>query len=231
MNRTPVEPPAMSISRITAMSDGVFSIAITLLVFNIKVPDLKPHDVPAGLPAAVRALWPYLVSYVLSFIMIGVYWVGHHNIYHHIVRSNRLLLWLNLLFLMCVAFLPFAAALLGRYPQAQTALIVYGSTLICTGLALELLWRYATARGRMIRGELNAGLVRQASVKILTIPAVSVLSIALSWASPAASLALYLLVPLLYVMPNRLDGYWTRPAPQESNVSVGVKTGANRPMP
>jgi len=190
------------------MSDGVFAIAITLLVFNIKVPDLPRDAAARELPRAVYALWPSLLSYVLSFMMIGVYWVAHHNIFHLVRRSNRLLLWANLLFLMCVAFVPFPAALLGRYPDQRVATIIYGATLIATGLSLELLWWYVASGGRMLAAPLHRRVIGQAAFKILTIPVISVASIGLSFASARASVTLYLLVPLLYVVPDRLDRHW-----------------------
>jgi uncharacterized membrane protein len=198
----------MSISRITAMSDGVFAIAITLLVFNIKLPELPADHVRHDLPPIVKGLGPYLLSYVLSFAMIGVYWVGHHNIFHHIRRSNRVLLWLNLLFLMCVAFLPYPAALLGRYPHERIPLIVYGLTLICTGLSLQLLWWYAAVWAKLIPAKPSRFLIRQASFKILAVPAISLLSIGISFINPMASVWIYLMVPLIYVLPNRLDRQW-----------------------
>ena len=205
----------MSIARMVSISDGVFSIAITLLVFNIRVPDVGQADRSHQLWRALLGMFPALVSYVLSFAMIGVYWVGHHNIFHHIRRSNRILLWLNLLFLMCVAFVPFPAAMLGRYPRERTVLIIYGATLVATGVALQLIWWYSRTH-RMITAELNRYMVRQASLKILTIPALCLISIALSFYGPRASLALYILVPFFYVLPTRLDLHWMRYADKEA---------------
>lgn len=207
---------APSIARINALSDGVFSIAITLLVFNIKVPDLPGDAAGRELPRVLYALWPPLLSYVLSFMMIGIYWVAHHSIFHLIRCSNRLLLWANLLFLLCVAFVPFPAALLGRYPGERVAAIIYGATLIATGLSLQLLWWYASAGGRMLARPLPRGVIRQASVKILSIPVLALASIGLSFVSARLSLALYLLVPLPHILPHRLDRQWAAAPPSAS---------------
>ena len=104
----------LSTHRIEAFSDGVFAIAITLLVLNLQVPEIATVS---ELASKLGALWPKLVSYVLSFMVVGIYWVAHHNTFHYIKRSDRNLLWLNILMMLFVVFIPFPAALLGQYPQ------------------------------------------------------------------------------------------------------------------
>jgi uncharacterized membrane protein len=79
----------------------------------------------------------------LSFVIVGIYWVAHHNSFHYIKRSDRTLLWLNLLLLLCIVFIPFPTALVGQYPEQQISVVIYGGTLVITGLVLQLLWWYA----------------------------------------------------------------------------------------
>lgn len=110
----------LSIQRLTALSDGIFAVAMTLLVFNIRLPEQKA-DISVD---QVIALWPKLLSYALSFVVLGMYWISHHNIVNLIRRSNRVFLWLNLLFLMCIAFLPFASATLGEHGQQRLVINV-----------------------------------------------------------------------------------------------------------
>ncbi len=114
----------LTTGRITAFSDGVFSIAITLLVLNLCVP-----TVPGELLDQLGKQWPSLLSYILSFVIVGIYWVAHHNMFHYIKRSDRPFLWINILLLMCVAFIPFPAGLLGQFSfigqsDAQPAVVV-----------------------------------------------------------------------------------------------------------
>ncbi len=80
------------------------------------------------------ALWPKLLSYALSFVIVGIYWVAHHNTFHYIKRSDRNLLWLNILLMMCIVFIPFPTALLGQYPEQRVSVIIYAGTLVITGL-------------------------------------------------------------------------------------------------
>src|SRR5919112_4970826 len=135
--------------RIEAFSDGVFAIAITLLVIEIGV----PHVEGTTLLGALVEQWPSYLGYVISFLQIGVIWANHHNRFRFIVRSDHILLFLNILFLMCVAFIPFPTALLADYmagtdEHRTTAVAVYSGTLAVTAVFFTLLWLYATVNRR-----------------------------------------------------------------------------------
>ncbi len=153
MNQSPKTPSSagtggLSKGRIEAFSDGVFAIVITLLVFNIKVPEL-PRGAPAAeLRHALLELWPKFLSYVISVVVVGIYWVAHHAAFHCVKHSDRIFLWINILFLAFVAVIPFSAALLGQYHRYQIAIVFYGANMIAAGLSLYLLWWYATSKHR-----------------------------------------------------------------------------------
>ncbi len=117
-------------TRIEAFSDGVFAVAITLLVLNLQVPQLAASVVSRELLPKLFELWPKLLIYVLSFVIVGIYWVAHHNTFNYIKRSDRFLLWLNLLLLLCIVFIPFPTALIGQYPEQQISVVIYGGTLV-----------------------------------------------------------------------------------------------------
>ena len=195
--------------RIEALTDGVFSIAMTLLVFGIKIPDLSGPNISARLPHELASLKPELFAYGLSFIMLGIYWVGHHNQFHYIRRSDRVLLWLNLAFLMCLTFIPFSTAILGRYPGERLSIIVYAGNLIVVGLLLYAIWWYATGGLRLVDHDIEPRLVAKAKTRILVAPCVFCLSIPLSFWSVRLSLILFLLVPILYILPGRIDVHWS----------------------
>ena len=99
--------------RIETLADGVFAIAMTLLAFNLQPPGISIRD-NRDLQAALLAMLPSLQTYVLSFLVIGIYWISHHFQFHYVRRANRTLLWINIFFLMAVATLPFSTAVLGR---------------------------------------------------------------------------------------------------------------------
>jgi len=101
--------------RIVNLSDGIFAIAITLLVLDIRVPTIPENLVASELPGELLSLWPRYLGYFLSFVSISVFWMIHHAIFRPIRAYDRTLLYLNFLFLMVVAFVPFPTALLGEY--------------------------------------------------------------------------------------------------------------------
>ncbi len=199
---------SLSKHRIEALSDGVFSIAMTLLVLDLHVP--TPADVASagGLARALAGFWPKFLTYGISFGLLGVYWVGHHVTFHFIKRTDRTLLWINILFLMCIAFIPFSTALLSQYRNEQSALAVYGGSLIVTGLSLYAHWTYATRGNRLVDHDLPPGVVADGTRRILVAPAVYLVSIAVSFASPTVSLMAFVLVPILYVFQGQIERCW-----------------------
>lgn len=201
------ESAGLTKSRIEALTDGVFAIAMTLLILEIKVPMLE-HSQVHELPSKLLAQWPKYVSYVISFIMLGIYWIGHHNQFHLIRRSDRRLLWINILFLMTISFVPFSTALLGEYAGQQIAAVIYGANLVVVGLLLYWHWHYATYNARLVNVDIDPQVVSMVSRRILFGPAAFLLAIGVSFASVAASLAIYLLTPLIYVLPGKIDRQW-----------------------
>ena len=206
-----MESPALSTTRIAAFSDSVFAFAATLLVLNIKVPDVLPSQL-TELPRQVLQLWPQLLSYMMSFVIVGIYWVAHHVMFHHIKRSDRVLLWLNISFLMCIAFLPFPTALISRYGAVQTAVVVYAATLVITGVLLELLWWYATRAHYLVDKDLPERVIRLGTIKTIVAPCAYAFSIAVSFLNPKLCVILFVAVPAFYILPSRLDRYLLKSA-------------------
>ena len=195
----------LTTTRVESLSDGVFAIVLTLMVFQIRVPDVSPEQ-----------LWPRLLhqapefySYAISFILVGIYWVAHHNMYHLVKRSTRPLLWMNLLFLMFVGFVPYTVALVGRYADIQRVMIIYGVHLMIISGLLYLQWWYVTRKKNLLVGPLNPEFVRSVDFKILTAPAVCVLAILTSFIWVRGSYLLYLLTIVMYLLPTRMDKFWT----------------------
>ena len=195
---------AMSPARVAALCDGVFAIAMTILVLNITIP--TPAKVsPPELPAALRHLAPQVLVYVISFINLGVLWVGQHNQYHFITRTDRWFLWINIGYLLLISCIPLSTALLGYYPLERLALAVYGANLLVATLVLGLHWQYATAGGRLVDPRLAPSVVRLAHRRILGSAAAFAMALLLSLLVPVAGLALYLVVPFVNVLPFALD--------------------------
>jgi len=136
-------------TRMETFSDGVFAIAATLLVLEISVDTAHTHD----LGSALLHLWPSYLAYVTSFITIGIIWMNHHTCVETMVRVDRTFLFLNLLLLMTVSFLPFPTRLVADYlqrPGEQAAVYAYAATFVVMAIVYNLWWRYASTGRRLI---------------------------------------------------------------------------------
>jgi uncharacterized membrane protein len=192
--------------RIEAFSDGVFAIAITLLVIEIGVPHVG--DAGTTLFGALIEQWPSYLGYdAISFLQIGVIWANHHNRFRFIARSDHLLLFLNILFLMCVAFIPFPTAVLAEYLQGTDAErtmagAVYAGTLAVTANFFTLLWLYAAAGYRLVDRNLDRALLRAMTRRYVFGMVAYLLAFALAFVNVAASLVLIVILALLFDLPE-----------------------------
>ncbi|MCA1707838.1 MAG: DUF1211 domain-containing protein [Actinobacteria bacterium] len=144
----PLPAAAESTSRIAGFSDGVFAVAITLLVFGLQVPHLEDPSSADELASALGDLMPQITAYAQTFLIIGALWVGHRRAFRHIARDDERLAWVNLIFLMAVSFMPFPATLAGRYPENRISAILIGGSLAAVSLTYAGVWAYA-AYGRL----------------------------------------------------------------------------------
>ena len=188
----------LELERLVYFSDAVFAIAITLLILDIRVPEIEPAHAHTELSRRLVALVPQVIGFVVSFLVIGVYWEAHHRMFGFIKGCTRTLIWLNMLELFLIAFLPFPTAVLGRYAFVPTAVVCYAVTVVAVGLARTAIWRYASKGGRLLdedtpRAEIRAGLWRG-----FVAPAIFTLSVPLAFASPLlAMLSWTLILPAL----------------------------------
>lgn len=133
--------------RVVALSDGVFAIVITILVLEIAVPANLSE---ASLRSMLDELRPTIVAWVVSFLITGMYWVVHRDLFARVRRVNRDLIWLNLLFLLPCCLIPFAASVLGEYPDESVAVQLYVAVLVAAGLMRTLLYRYVIHRPHLM---------------------------------------------------------------------------------
>jgi uncharacterized membrane protein len=187
-------------SRTEAFSDGVFAIAITLLIIEVR----PPHSEAGELARDLANQWPSYAAYVVSFAIIGIIWVNHHEIFERITTVDRPLLFLNLLLLLTVAFLPFPTALLGEYirkgDNAQVAAAVYGANMTLIGLAFIAIWTYLARVPALLTTGLGAEGARRARRAAAIGPVVYGLSIPLAFVSPVACLILYAALALYFAI-------------------------------
>ena len=155
----------------------MFAIAITLLVIDLKVPEVAEAD----LADAVWDLGPSFFSYVLSFLVIGIYSMAHQRIFSVIVRGDGILTWLNMIYLMLIAFLPFPTAMRGDYDSSRFALIFYAAVHVVIGIVSLNIWLYATQGRRLTRPDLSEQVVSSGLVNGAVPTAIFLLSIGVAF--------------------------------------------------
>jgi uncharacterized membrane protein len=196
-------------SRLEAFSDGVFAIAITLLVLEIKVPENAGDD----LPHQLAEQWPSYASYVVSFFVIGVIWMNHHAVFEHIGRIDLRLMGLNLFLLLWIVLIPWPTHLLAEYMREggvaeRTAALVYTGTMTMMGVAFGALWSYAARDRRLLEVDLSDEEIRRRTFRFrIGAPLYAAAALVALVSAPAclainAALALYYALPGAGMMPS-----------------------------
>jgi uncharacterized membrane protein len=183
--------------RVVTLSDGVFAIVLTILVLEIAVPEGLSEQ---SLRQVLESLRPTLVAWVISFLITAMFWVVHRDLFSRVKTVNRDLVWLNLLFLLPVSLIPFAASVLGKYPDEPVALHLYGFVMIAATVMRTVLYWYVIRRPALLWPDV----VPERSGLVLTIAAspivVYALAMAVAAVSAPLSLVLYFSVPGLYFL-------------------------------
>ena len=195
--------------RIAFFSDGVFAIAITLLVLEIRLPEPIPGPHASSLVSElVEELWPDFYSFLISFWFVGTLWMAHHRVFHYIRGYDRTLLVLNLFFLMWIVLLPFSATLLSRFEDHQVAVIIYAAHVAVAELALAWVWRYASHTPQLIdTSRMDSRQRRYNELLVFAMPLIFAFSIGVSFFSPQAAQLSWLLVFLVRPVLLRITHY------------------------
>jgi TMEM175 potassium channel family protein len=181
-----------------AFSDGVFAVAITLLVLEIAVPTGNHlwHD--------LKDEWPSFASFFVSFWVIGIIWVNHHGVLDHLKRADRGVLYLNLLVLMTVVFIPFSTALIAEHLKSgadeEVAAVVYSAAFLAMGLAFGALWTYITRHRAALGVQLSNDDVRRTSVLFLIGNPFYLVAVGVAFISPDAVLVIVAAVAVYYMV-------------------------------
>jgi uncharacterized membrane protein len=188
----------MSKNRLEAFSDGVFAVAITLLVLEIAVPtgDDLWHE--------LKDEWPSFASFFVSFWVIGIIWVNHHGVLDHLKRADRGVLYLNLLVLMTVVFIPFSTALLAEHLKSgadeKVAAVVYAGAFLAMALAFGFLWTYITRHRQALGVELSDEEIRRTTITFLIGNPLYAIAVIVALISPAVVLVIIAALALYYMV-------------------------------
>jgi uncharacterized membrane protein len=187
--------------RVEAFSDGVFAIAMTLLVLNIKVPNV---NVPGRLGALLWQQWPSYLAFIISFAFIGIMWVNHHRLFVHIRRIDHTLLILNGALLLGVTAVPFPTAVLAQYlgkPDEKAAMMLYNGTYVVVAIFFNVLWRYAAGGCRLLGEAADVAEVNRISRQYAFGPLLYLVCLVLAYINVAASLALNVALAIFFALP------------------------------
>jgi uncharacterized membrane protein len=192
-----------SIERVAALSDGVFAVALTLLVLDLHAPARALVHSEAELWHRLVALAPRLLVYVMSFMTLGIFWVGQQTQHNHIARSDRTLSWLHLAFLFAVTLMPFSTTLMAEFLRFRLAVIVYWLNIVLLGGLLLVGWRYARGGG-LVSGEVDTEIACHIERRILIAQSLYAVGALLCVFDTYLSLGFIALVQLNYVVAPRL---------------------------
>jgi uncharacterized membrane protein len=187
--------------RIEAFSDGVFAIAITLLVLGIKVPKANELAAYGNLGSVLIQLWPHYLAFVTSFVTILAMWVNHHRIFIFVRRSDHFFLYWNGLLLLFITFMPFPTTVLAEYflhPEAGIAGSVFAGTLVAIALAFKGLWHYASKNGRLLSKRVAPEDVNQITMQHRYGPLMYLAAFAISFLSVGLSVGVCLFLSVYF---------------------------------
>jgi len=197
-------------ARLEAFSDGVFAIAITLLILEIKVPGAEELK-NISLPRYLWDQWPKYFAFVFSFLVLGIYWTNHHYLFKLYKRTDHWFNLLNVFFLMTISFLPFPSAILGEYvrepEQFAASVRFYAVGIALPAFVWLISWLYASHNKRIIDTRLNDAFVKHLTRQFFISNVIYISAILLSFRFPKVSLGIIILLTLAYLMPSKKPEY------------------------
>jgi len=189
----------LSTSRIEALTDGIFAISMTLLVLTLTLPDTTQARL--NLSELLAAQWPKFFNYALSFILLAIFWIVHHQQFHYIRRTNRTHIWINIVILMFVALVPFTTDVAGDYSRNTMAELLFSGNLLILGLLFLLNWVYACHNHRLVDADMSRRAIFRGTVRNCITPVVAAISMIVALFVPRWGLIVYLLIPIIELHP------------------------------
>jgi TMEM175 potassium channel family protein len=192
-----------SVERLAALSDGLFAVAMTLLVLDLKAPAAEAVHAEHDLWTALVALSPRLLIYLMSFLTLGIFWVGQQTQLNHLARADRNLAWIHLAFLFAVSLMPFSTTLMAEFIEYRVALLLYWGNILLLGVVLFASWRYAVGAG-LVKADAPAGLSRSVERRIVIAQALYAAGALLCVINTYWSLGFIVLLQLNYAIAPRI---------------------------
>lgn len=192
-------------NRLENFSDGVFTIVLTLLAFQFKVPKFSADVSLKQNFHELLVISPYLIGFVFSFVFVAVFWVNHHHLYTTIKEANSKLLWYNIHSLFWITMMPFAIAMVGDHPNVPLAAMCLGIVLFMSSLTAYLLRRYSYIKSRLVDETLSYDSIRDGLVKNVIALVLGLAGIFTSLFSVNLSYIIYFVVLIIFMIPQKLE--------------------------
>ena len=189
----------MNKSRLEAFSDGVFAIVITLLILDIRIPDVKYEH----LAEAIGTIIPHIIAYVMSFLVIGLYWIFHHNTAQLVQKVDRPFIWLNIVFLLFVSFMPFPTTLMGKYPFTQIPVLIYGANLLLANITGWIITVYTYKRDHLKTESFTPAIFKRQMKVYAIVNGLYVIALVITFVNPTISYIVFIGVFALLIMTTK----------------------------
>jgi uncharacterized membrane protein len=190
----------LPINRIEALTDGIFAIAMTLLVLAIDF----PQEGMKGTPGAVKQLLfgqdKEFFNYALSFMLLASFWTLHHQLFRFLKKTDAVHLWINIIKLMFIAMVPFSSSLVGDFPDDKTSQLIFGANMFIIGALFLWNWVYAGWKHRLVDGRMAVSRIRDLAGEIAIIPVVSLGAVMVAMFNPRAAIYVYIIIPLYLIL-------------------------------
>ncbi len=184
--------------RIEALTDGVFAIAMTLLVLNLNLP-LMPKEQLSQLKLhhLLMEQTDKFINYILSFVLLAVFWIRHHQQFHYIKKTDWRHLWINILILIFIALVPFSTSLADHYPMDWMSEFFFSSNMFILGILFSCNWHYATQNYRLVEPGLDSKHIALGKRRGMVVPVISLMAMIAAFLKPSLCSYVYLLIPII----------------------------------
>jgi|CXWL01.1.fsa_nt_gi uncharacterized membrane protein len=189
-----------STTRIETFTDAVMAIIMTLLVLELKVPELVDGFSSQDALKSLVHLMPKFLSFAMSFLVVAIVWVNHHHFFHRLKHSDPILLWCNNSLLFWLCFIPFPTAFIGEHPEAAVPVMLYGFVMFAAVLSFLLMHIHAY-RAHLFHKEISRKFLQRENFRGAAAPALYLLSVILAWFSVSWAIGLLIIIPILYFLP------------------------------
>ena len=188
----------LTLNRIAALTDGIFAIVMTLLVLTLDLPEKVGIMNHADIRDFLNSQWHVIFIYMLSFLILSKFWTAHHSQFSHLKATNPTHLWLNILFLMFTALLPFTADLAGELPIYWLSQIPFHINMFLISITFLMSWLYASKGRRLVKDDVSEDLIKYISLKARVTPLVAMICMIAAFIIPAYSSVPYLMIQIVH---------------------------------